>query len=67
MKAYIESHDFCPDNCPHAQIEKDVAYLDNQPYICYFKCANADICKHAVECYKNDLKEMLGGVTKKED
>ncbi len=50
MKISINTPDFCPDECPHAEIEVERLYeADNNCYISSYKCTKEPICKMLCE------------------
>lgn len=47
MKLEIKANDFCPDNCPYCEPEKDgEIYCGDEKYVTWY-CRYRNECKHA--------------------
>lgn len=67
MKFNVQANDFCPDNCPFFEMDKhvvDVGYYGNSKLITAFKCCNSEVCKYAVECYKEQERQVQDNANK---
>lgn len=50
MKININTPDFCPDECPHAEIEVERLYTETDKcYVSSYKCTKEPICKMLCE------------------
>jgi hypothetical protein len=56
MKININTPDFCPDECPYAEIEVERLYTDiDKCYTSKYKCSREPLCQNLYDFIKNKI------------
>lgn len=61
MKMTIKANDFCPDDCEYCLLKERLEKDDDGRFKTVRTCDRVDLCKYAVESYK-ELQRIQSGV-----